>query len=296
MALTLETQDEFKRHDGRVVSLPSKNTRKYHRVSVSLGADRNIPLTYGNHNGGFVHVCDEHNVDVLFGVLDTTIDFVNFLSESEYLFSNNSIIFSGGGIEDLLGLYLTHGHSFHLIEEGNLSSAMIILEDDIWKGVSQSDEFNEMISDLSSSYIWDRLIEYYVEDLLSDGMFDMHNKEVTQNELALIAMAMQPRGHRANLAESFIEFINKPELKIASRVVVGDSNTAFVFLIGPSTDREVRSQELILRCLVVRGRLPNIITVVGIATDRPGTSQIGYSSDIAYSGHSDHRFWFYSIT
>lgn len=278
----LETQDDFVRHDGRVVTLSPKGSRKYHRVSVSLGADRNIPLAFGDHDGGFVHVCDEHSVDVLFEVLDTIIDFVNFLSKSEYLLSNNSIIFNGGGIEDLLGLYLSHGRSFHITDEGSPSSAMIILEDDIWKDVSKSDDFKKMMSDLSSSYIWDRLIEYYAEDLLTDGMFDMHSKAVTKNELALITMAMQSRGHRANLAESFIEFLNKPGLKVASRVIRGDNNTAFVFLIGASSDREIRSKELMLRSLVVRGRLPNIITVVGIATDRPGTSKVGYSSDIAY--------------
>jgi hypothetical protein len=52
--------------------------------------------------------------------------------------------------------------------------------------------------------------------------------------------------------------------------------------MGSSDDRELRSRELALRCLVIRGRLPNVITVVGIATDQPGTSKIGYSSDIAY--------------
>jgi len=139
-----------------------------------------------------------------------------------------------------------------------------------------------MQNDLNDSYVWDRLIEYYANDLLTDGMFDMHSKQVTDNELALVTMAFQPRGHRANLAEAFIEFLKKPGLKVASRAVQGYGHTAFVFLIGKSVDREFRSRELALRCLVVRGRLPNVTTVVGIATDRPGTSEIGYSSDIVY--------------
>ena len=37
-----------------------------------------------------------------------------------------------------------------------------------------------------------------------------------------------------------------------------------------------------MRCFVVQCKAPNIQRVVGIATDRPGSSQIGYSSDLAY--------------
>ena len=80
-------------------------------------------------------------------------------------------------------------------------------------------------------------------------------------------MAVQPRGHRVNLSESFIEFLEKPELKVASRIILVDQNTAFVFLLGDSSDRETRVQELGMRCLVVRGRLPSVGVVVGIATN-----------------------------
>lgn len=278
----LGSQNKVTRHDGRVITLPNRDKRSYHRISVSLGANRDIPLIWGDHDGGFVHIFDEYNVSVLFDVLDTVTDFVDFLSECEDLLSSNKVIFNGGGIEDLLGLYLSHGHSFHITDEGKPSSAMMILENDLWEGVSSSDEFKGMMNDLKDSYIWDRLIEHYSEDLLTDGMFDMHSKAATQNELALVNMALQPRGHRANLAESMMEFLLNSELKVASRVVLGYNKTAFVLLLGSSADRELRSKELMLRCLVIRGRAPNIDTVVGIATDRPGTSDIGYSSDIAY--------------
>jgi hypothetical protein len=113
-------------------------------------------------------------------------------------------------------------------------------------------------------------------------MFDMHSKEVTDNELALVTMALESRINRAVLAEALLEFLQKPELKSAARMVQGRAGYAYVFTIGKSDDRESRGQELVLRCLVVRGRLPNTHTVVGIATDRPGTSKIGYSSAIVY--------------
>ena len=279
----LESSNELIRHDGRIVTLPPKKDRKYHRISVSFGGQGHVPLKWGDLGNGFVHICDEYSVGVVFGALDTITDFVDFLSASEDLVTMGTFpFFAGGGIEDLIGLYLSNGRSFNLTHGSPGKPDMLILQDDLWKGFSKSDEYREMIHDLRNSYIWDKLIDYYADDLLNDGMFDMHSKKVTKNELALVTMALQPRGHRANLAESFIEFLENPELKIASRVVQGHNNTACVFLVGKSSDREARSQELILRCLVVRGRVPDITTVVGIVTDRSGTSDIGYSSGIAY--------------
>ncbi len=279
----LESSTEVIRHDGRVITLPPKNDRNYHRISVSLGANRQIPLSWGDLGNGFIHVCDEDSVRVLFGALDTITDFVEFLTASENLVSKGTLLlFDGGGIEDLFGLYLSNGRSFDIGDENNQASAMFILQDDVWKGISISDEFKEMLDDLKDSYIWDRLIEDFSNDLLTDGMFDMFSQDVSQDELALVTMALQPRAYRAVLAENFMEFLKNPELKVAARFVQGHNHTAFVFLAGSSTDRESRSKELMLRCLVIRGIAPDVTTVVGIATDRPGTSEIGYSSDIAY--------------
>jgi hypothetical protein len=71
-------------------------------------------------------------------------------------------------------------------------------------------------------------------------MFDYSTKETTDNQFALIQMALQPRDHRENLAESFIGFLEKPELKVASRVILAYQNTAFVFTVGESSDGETK--------------------------------------------------------
>lgn len=279
----LETVANFEGCDGRIIALPPKGSRQYHRVAVALGAHGKVMLKWGDLGHGFVHVCDEFSVEILFSVLDTITDFVKFLSASEALVSKGVFSLIGsGGIENLVALYLSHGCSleFEDIEHGQPD--VLVLSDDLWQGLAESDEFKQMQNDFRDSYVWDRLIEHYAEDLLTGGMFDMHRKEVTENELALVAMALQPRGHRANLADAFMEFLQNEELKSAARVVQGDNGCAFVFTIGSSADREFRSRELILRCLVVRGRFPGVQTVVGIATDRPGESKIGYSSDIVY--------------
>ena len=279
----LNEVDEIVRHDGRVITLPEKGERQYHRISVSLGGRGQVPLKWGDLGNGFVHVCDEFSSGVIFSVLDTITDLVEFLKASEELATGGvQLIFVGGGIEDLVALYIMHNRSFDFGAESNQQSDYLMLQDDLWSGFSQSDEFKAIQSNLESSYMWDRLIEFYVGDLLTDGMFDMHSKAVTSDESALVIMAIQPRAHRAVLAESFIEFIQKSESIGSARAAQGYKDTAFVFTVGKSSDREYRAQELALRCLVIRGRLPDVKTVVGITTDQPGTSKIGYSSDIVY--------------
>ena len=272
---------EVERKDGRIITLPEKNRRIYHRVSVSLGGTGKVPIKWGNFGNGFVHVCDEFSVGILFSALDTITDFVGFLSESERLVDAGvQLIFSGGGIEDLLACYMQNSFSFENIEDP--SSTLIFLESDIWEGFSKSDEFDDYKESVKISYIWDRLIEIYADDLLTDGMFDMHSEEVTYNDLALVEMALQPRLYRASIAEAFTDFINNKSEEVKSRAVLGYGRTAFVFLLGPTSDRQARARELALRCLVVRGRVEDIDTVVGIGRDRLHSSTVGYSSDLAY--------------
>jgi len=277
----LATVDRFTRYDGRVVTLPEKTSRRYHRISVSLGGQGHVPLKWGDLGNGFVHLCDEYSVGVVFGVLDTITDFVEYLQATEELVSKARLIFAGGGVEDLVALYLGHGRSFNFKDKSQPD--MIILTDDLWRGYSESEEYRAIQEDLKESHFWDKLVEYYTEDLLTDGMFDMLSKEVTDDQHALVTMALQPRMYRTGLARAFKEFLDKPELKVGSRAAQGYGETAFVFLIGKSSDREHRMRELALRCLVIRGRVPGVKTVVGIATDRPGVpSEVGYSTDLAY--------------
>lgn len=279
----LETIDILERSDGRKVSLPERSERRYHRIAVALGAHGEVPISWGDSGKGFVHVCDEYSTGALFLALDTITDFVEFLSATEALVNSGVLpLFDGGGIEDLVALYILQGRSFKFDAEEAGRPDVLVIHNDLWSGYVASDEVVKMQEEFKDSYIWDRLIDHFANDLLTGGMFDMHSKGVTDNELALITMALQPRMSRAVLGMSLKEFLENRDLASAARVVEGYLNVAFVFTLGSSADREFRARELALRCLVVRGRFPGVQTVVGIATDRPGTSSVGYSSDIVY--------------
>lgn len=279
----LQREANIERSDGRKVDIAPLSDRKIHRITVSLGGRGEVPTKWGDFGNGFVHLFDEVSLEIMFSELDTISDFINFLEECErFVLSDVKPVFNGGGVEDLLALYIQNDGSLEFEDEHGQTPDLMVIENDLWRSYSKSSEYRAYRDSLAVSYIWDRLITMYTNDLLTDGMFDMHSGNVTKNELALVAMALQPRGHRANLAESFQEIMENPELKVAARAALGGNRTAFVFMLASSQDRTARSQELGLRCLVIRGITDQVETVIGIATDRPGTSSIGYSCDIAY--------------
>lgn len=279
----LKSADEVTRHDGRVVTLPPKSDRIYHRVSVSLGSKQQVPIKWGEFGNGFVHVCDEKSVGIVFSALDTITDFVEFLTESELFVSGNSkVIFNGGGIEDLAAIFIQNGYTFPNFNADADAASLMILEGGIWDNFASSDDYRDCAERFKVSYRWDELIKYYAKDLLTDGMFDMHSQSVTDDQHALIEMALQPRATRTQLSEAFFEILGNPDLKVRSRFALGYGGTAFIFLIAPSSERESRVQELALRCLVVQCKQSDTKRVVGIATDQPGSSKIGYSSDLVY--------------
>ena len=279
----LRIADKLIRNDGREVMLPPKEKRQFHRVTVSLGGRGNVPLKWGDFGHGFVHLLDEYSLKATFSELTTITDFVRYLSAAERIFERGvRPVFMGAGAEDLLALYVEHGEDFGLFDPETGGPALALIHEGVWKAVTEHPDYLARTRDFKSSYAWDKLIEHLASDLLTDSMFDMFRQKVTQNELALVAMALQPRGHRANLADSLLEFLKPERKRVSARIVVADNQTAFVFTAGDSTDRVHRSHELMLRCLVVRGRCQSVQTVVGIATDRPRKGKRGHSSDIAY--------------
>jgi hypothetical protein len=279
----LKTVDTVQTKSGRTVTLPAHAVRKYHRISVSLGGHGEVFICWGEFGAGFVHVFDEHTLTAAFSELDTISDFVAYLEACEALVRTGvQPMFNGGGVEDLLAMYVRNSDDFGLPNDARNPGTLLMIGEGLWKSLIASPEYKERKTALASSYAWDRLIDTYADDILTGGMFDMHSKEITTNELALVAMALQPRRFRATLADAFLKFLNPKSKATRSRAALGDQATAFVFLAGESSDREHRARELGLRCLVVRGKCPGVTTVVGIATDRSRGTPGVYSSDIAY--------------
>jgi len=276
----LNSVDEIERVDGRKISLPDRKSRIYHRISVSLGSKGRIPIEWGDFGKGFVHILDEISLGALFTILSTITDLVDFLMELESITKNGTAIhLMEGGLEHLVALYASNNNSFSFIDS---NASKFIVDDDYWVNFINSDIVKKWQEDTKISYSWDRIIEKFSKDLLTDGLFNMHDKSVSRNELALIEMAKQPRNHRTYLAESFIEILSSSNNEIKSRIVKGYDDTAFVFLIGDSKDREIRAIELLQRCMISRVRMGNVKKVIGIAADKQGSNNKRFSEDIVF--------------
>lgn len=285
----LDRVNTVERLDGRLVSLPPVGERRYHRIAVAMGGRGKVPMAWGDLGHGFVHVCDEWSTGVVLGLLNTITDLVRFLTQIESLVEQGAwFLMHGAGIEDLAAVYLQNDFSLPGFREGDRLPSLWVLEPGLFEAWQESEGYRQLALDVERSFFWDHLIDDLAKDLLSGGMFDLHSGDVTESDLALAEMAQEPRLVRTQLAPAAFEFLSREDAKDGhARTLLGREGRAYVLLLGSSEDRQARSVELAARCLIVRARVPLVHTVVGLATDRPGSSTIGYSTDIVAMHYPD---------
>jgi hypothetical protein len=207
--------------------------------------------------------------------LDTIEDFVEYLSVKEKLdLSGKKTIFTSGE-EDLLALYLHKGRQFP-DDFDNL-----IIDDNLWAGFKESEEYKAKKEADNISYAWDRLTEVLCKDILHGNL--EFGPELNDSEMAVRTMARENRFGRRLLGQSFVEFYELARQgKVRSRMALGNSNTTYVFLVMPhGEDRKFRNAELGGRCLVARGLNKDRNTVIGLATERYEEGK-GFSFDLVY--------------
>src|SRR5258708_180894 len=137
----LRTVDHFRRKDGRTITLPPHDQRRYHRLSVALGGQGKVFVRWGNFGKGVVHVLDENNLVETFSILDTITDFIEYLGAVENLFDKNvHLLFDGGGPADLLAMYVRGGPSFGFLKTDQPNPDQVLVIGGIWKALISSDD------------------------------------------------------------------------------------------------------------------------------------------------------------
>lgn len=246
--------------------LPDKEEMIVHRVAIALGGRGSAPYQQGDFGKGFVHVLDDTSLHVVMRELDTISDFVEYLAAKEALLARSDLVMDGQE-EDLLALYLHRGRQFP--DEAQ----MLAIGNDLWTGLTAKPEWAARKKADQESYVWDGLIETLQE--LADPIWGEANRTEAKSadnlEEVLRAMAREGRFNRRVLAQSFNEFMREAAKgAVRARIVPSPSSARYVFLAtNREEDREIRRQELTLRCFVARG-LPEHggDTVVGLATER----------------------------
>ena len=273
----LEDSNEVKSHDNKkVIQLPEKINRVYFYLTISLGSQREVPVVLPEND--VIHFLDEYNLDILFSELDTVADFIEYLEKKEILLKQGRNIL--GVEEDILALYLYENRSF----PNNFD--VLIFDDDLWKEVSNKTEYKEKKKLDKISFIWDSLIEEFIN--LGDpsiiqipGYINPTNENI---EFALRILAKENRFSRRILSQSFYDFQKNPQ--IASRTVESVNGIMYVFLKKPvSVKRKDRFNELLIRCHIAKSRFPNKNIFVGLATE--DDISIGHSTDLIYLDLTD---------
>jgi hypothetical protein len=265
----------FQQDGSATIPLPQPSARRIHRIAVALGGQRKVPLTYGDFGKGFVHVMDEEGFDAVLCELDTISDFVEYLMAKELLAqTTRRISLDGGGEEDMMAFYLSKGRSF---PQGH---DIIDLGPDLWATFSKLPEYLRKKEADKPSYFWDKIIEEFCTCHQESSL--LGNAGLPELGQGLRVMAKESRFARRCLTKSLLGFLKAShEGTVRSRCTQAPNGTPYVFLACPlGTPRETRRQELHQRCLVVRGKHPEQHTVLGLATEKPGSG--GHSWDLVH--------------
>lgn len=258
--------------DGKIgLPLPPRERRIYHRIAVAFGSQGEVLIASGKAGEPFVHVLEEGSFYLLFRHLDTISDFVKYLGDKEQLLSQSRLVINGGE-ENLLAIYLHQGQRFPKNRD------LLVLENDLWSGISSKAEFVAKLERDQDSYTWDLLIE-----ILCEGGFDGQNwlgPGLSDSERSLRVLARENRFGRRLLGSTFKSFLELSKAgKVRSRCVRSLNDVGYVFFTYDAHSTfEERRRELLGRCFASLCQFSECSTIIGIGVNVPGEFSRGDSS------------------
>ncbi len=293
------------------ISLPAPGDMRVHRIVVvpsiaehakdhlggsgSLAIDTAVegaalPFSIGRVApvGAFVHVLDDHTLDIVLETLDTVPDFVAYLECKEQCLQGDSHIQSAGE-EELLAHFLSRAdesgmHDF-IIDQTHMSGFVSVQAKVIqfsrggWERFSCSSTraMQRMANEVS--YAWDALIEEFTCHIFGGTQYFATHPEPREQEIGLRFLARENRTRRRMLAEALLAILRERQVEnLRLRTICpsfpGDPYYAFVtFKHDPSlTEEQYRQRRFDLLhacCLITHYRFPDAMDIVGLATE-PG--------------------------
>jgi hypothetical protein len=253
------------------------------------------PFTQNDYdsNRTFVHVLDELTLDILFEELDTTYDFVRYLSAKEKAIRSNQLHITPGE-EDILAYYMLNGGLINdepfVIADPNLAKEFsgISLLEGFWQDYSSSRERAQMKTANKPSYFWDALIENFAQHIRAGTVGVARDKGTATHEQAIRWLAAEGRLSRRSLSEQFLEKMHStPSNRRSSRVCFSpfDPKACFVLVLYPrdhgenyDSYRDERIETLHAYGLACKYKFPNAERITLIGTE-PQQSE-GRSEDV----------------
>jgi hypothetical protein len=322
------------------IDLPPPERRRVHGIAIALGAQEACSSYYEGSDGSlmvlpalkgddhlnpdvpgrmlfalgdvdpdgpFVHVFDETALDLVMRENDTVSDFVRYLNERERLIRGERIVFAPSEAE-ILAAYLQNegpdgGYAFPTPADlGAPSDYKIMIPEGEYTHFTESVAYRHRKELQESSYVWDRLIRVFTENVLAGTTVEIGGERPTasRSEVALRFMARESRAVRSALGASFSDLLRTAESDRHpryARIVLpnegfADKETGYVFLVLAHPDRELdggyeqyrtaRVSMLEAYCSVALSDNRHLHRMVGIAVDasRKVTGREGGSEDL----------------
>lgn len=243
---------------------------------------------------GFVHVFDDTGLGAVMKELDTAPDFVAYLRDREAYIRSGRLLMAAGE-DELLATYLCE-------VDGQAFRSFIIPDDGVTKVAIPEGEWAILQGDPSwiarkraneVSYFWDELIERFSECILDSSSVAYPHADFETQELAVRAMAREPRLHRRVHATSLGDFLRNNsgryiEARVASPVSRGYPYYIFLTVrreAGEDLQQYREKRQAIAYAYLIEGRrtLPDANEVVVFATEPTAWQQSG-SEDLLYRG------------
>jgi hypothetical protein len=187
-----------------------------------------------NPHGSFVHVFDDHALDILTRELDTISDFTSYLTRRERFIRSGHLALAVGE-EEMLAYYLRSGdkdriHDF-VRPDGKAwrrDESLTILSGEYDRLLREPGYLAKKDAD-QVSYVWDRLLNLFTDNVLAGTSVSPGGATIdpARAEMALRSMALEKRIYRRMLGQSVAD-----AMKIAERV----KHPRFCRVILPGAD------------------------------------------------------------
>lgn len=184
---------------------------------------------------GYVHVLDDTSLDIVMRELDTTADFIQYLTKKEVFFRSGRLMFAAGE-EELLAFYLQQlndqdEHDFIVPPE----KTHVGLLEGLWRDFMQHPRRIAQIEANDVSYTWDRLIETFNHHILAGTSYGP-KVPFSEREQAVRMLAVENRTVRRFLAKSLLQLLESSSTaKRSTRVLLPPrpGSPFYVFLLLP---------------------------------------------------------------
>lgn len=255
-----------------------------------------LPFSVTLPRSDIVHVLDCHNLEIVFGELDTFPDLVAFIEEKERIIQRYGLL-SYCGEEDLLAHYLANfdqeSQSYRIGVNENSVDCIAICEGD-WREFVASGLQQRRRQANQISYLWDEIIQRTAQNRF-DGTL-LGELDLLHGNDAIHEMAKDPRVYRRALAEEIARRIKSfPEddqsfARTLSLLPSFYCDKAYVFLqvkrdpaLGnDNKHREFRQALLVIACGVAKNKLPHLNKTIGLSIDAPKYSNWNFEDFVCF--------------